>query len=973
MQRFGDDLNTPLEERGIAPYQWKLPFEDTVQAQFEQAVDEGTFPTLYRAYELEAGSQAGFQPASELFEASQGKPAKKGDSRERISIEQAEQEFPGLKIAPFFATNTTRGYARYLYQRQLKNQVRDMKAAQGSPVTGFVTGFGASLVDPVDLALNLTLSGVGAAKYASTAIKAGRLPSYSAAQRYFQRYQPRSILNNGIVSGAIEGFAGAAATEPIYQASKLSTEGRLDLAQSAASLALSPLVGGVVGGLSDYLTRIPVANRKDAPNPSLYERNHLETRATILAAEGESPNSAASIDVPRQRKELDDAEKEVTSKLEELANYSGGPKPPLSTATPAVEQAPVPVAATPAVEQVVGPFVLPAGLSRSAPRYGYRDKNFSLQFANDFDRAAYILASDNVAASKAAPKFREALQKAGYDPAEVARYGKTVRAGIKPLAASSEPGTLTLPDFGGLPRKSSKPAVEQAVKEPVNVAPGFPVAGGKITSGFGKRKRPTAGASVDHKGIDLAAKEGSPIVPHIGGTVVAVKSPKQSGGYGNQVIIQQDDGYIVSYAHNKKNLVKPGQKIKPGTAIAEVGSTGKSTGPHTHIEVIGPDGKLVDPAQYFGKPAKKGKGGKKVPTAPEEVDPTVRPGEVDTALSHPRQQDFMTPAEQDLNSAPVKQVKVIAEDYVGRLQEAILEYKNQPRRKGYRDEARNESLYLHMKELIDSFNETVPVSQRVQLPTLDKGSQMISPKNLDRLTASLEAFSPETVFDAAGQYNTKNIAELQALYDAKNKELKKAYAGSENPRYSEEVRKRNREMVAELAPEVDAAYLQLRQLGATDLPPDSVSVGIFREQLGKEAPGLAALLQDYDDPTPYYRVKAQLLENQRERIRAARELVENAETAPKVKNIHSIITDGYDEAVQRLETDDKITDVLATQQEQLGELQKQWDQMAQFNMIKESDAEYLKTRLKEPVELSDSDIETAVRQVGIFCQNEKGG
>lgn len=851
MRRFSDDLNTPLEERGTAPYEWELPFSETIQAQTEQAVDEGTFPTLSRDYQLEFGSQQGFQPLSEIAAASRGEPAKKGDSRERISIEQAKTEFPGLEIAPLFTDTITRGYANYLYQRKAKNQVRDMKAAQGNPAVGFAAGVGASLVDPADLALNLTLSGVGAAKYAHTALKAGRLPSYSAAQRYYRMYQSNSILNNGIVSGAVEGFAGAVATEPIYQASKRATEGRVDLAQSAASLAISPLVGGVVGGLSDYLTRTPVAKRKDVPNPSIFDQPNLELRATMNAAEGEPIRAVDSINVPEQRQKLSDAEKQVTSKIEELDNYSGGLKPPLATVTP---------------------------------------------------------------------------------------------------------------------------AVAQAVKKPVDVAPGFPIVGGVITSGFGKRKRPTAGASVDHKGWDVGAPAGTPIVPHIGGVVEVVKTPAQSGGYGNQVIIRQDDGYLVSYAHNKVNLVKPRQRIKPGTVIAEVGSTGRSTGPHTHIEVTGPDGKLVDPEKYFGNTPKKGKGKKAPKTAPEEAGPPVRPGEVDSIVDHPAVQNFITPAEEALLNTSVREFPARVDEIINGLREDFAEYQAIPRRKGYRDEARLEALHQKMAEDWGSFQALVPAAQRMELPAFDKRSQMISPKNLERMSEQLRAFNPETVFDSAGQFNEMGVSELRNWYTTKNAELKAAYTKVKNANYRPETIKKNKEIIAELASDVDVAFLRLRQLGVTDIEPDAVSTAAFRSVLAEQNPGIAALLQETDSPIPYYETKRQILENVKERIAAARQMVENAETAPKAKHINSVNFDGYDEAVQRLETDGKITDILAAQQEQLTSIQKDIDQMVQFQLIKESDAEHLRTKLQNDAPtLSDAEIDTAVRQIGIFCQNEKGG
>ena len=99
-------------------------------------------------------------------------------------------------------------------------------------------------------------------------------------------------------------------------------------------------------------------------------------------------------------------------------------------------------------------FRLPDELQRSAPRYSYGSKQFQLQFASDLDRAAYILANDAKTVSKAAPKFRAAVEAAGYDVAEIATHGDKVRAAIKAQAKDAQPGVIELPDqgFGGTTR-----------------------------------------------------------------------------------------------------------------------------------------------------------------------------------------------------------------------------------------------------------------------------------------------------------------------------------------------------------------------------------------------------------------------------------------------------------------------------------------------------------------------------------------
>ncbi|MCC5622551.1 peptidoglycan DD-metalloendopeptidase family protein [Nostoc sp. CHAB 5715] len=105
---------------------------------------------------------------------------------------------------------------------------------------------------------------------------------------------------------------------------------------------------------------------------------------------------------------------------------------------------------------------------------------------------------------------------------------------------------------------------------------------GTLTSGFGMRwGRP-------HKGIDIANSTGTPVVASAEGTIE--KAGWNKGGYGNLVEIRHPDGSTTRYAHNSKILVQPGQQVHQGETIALMGSTGHSTGPHTHFE-IHPSGK----------------------------------------------------------------------------------------------------------------------------------------------------------------------------------------------------------------------------------------------------------------------------------------------------------------------------------------------------------------------------------------------
>lgn len=118
---------------------------------------------------------------------------------------------------------------------------------------------------------------------------------------------------------------------------------------------------------------------------------------------------------------------------------------------------------------------------------------------------------------------------------------------------------------------------------------------GLLSSGFGKRIDPFTGKMELHKGIDIAGKEGSDVLATGDGVVIWAGA---RSGYGNLVEIDHGNGIVTRYGHNKALLVKVGDTVHRGQPIALVGSTGRSTGPHVHIEVLR-DGKQVDPSQYL--------------------------------------------------------------------------------------------------------------------------------------------------------------------------------------------------------------------------------------------------------------------------------------------------------------------------------------------------------------------------------------
>lgn len=124
---------------------------------------------------------------------------------------------------------------------------------------------------------------------------------------------------------------------------------------------------------------------------------------------------------------------------------------------------------------------------------------------------------------------------------------------------------------------------------------GRPIKSGWLSSYYGMRTHPITGKREMHKGIDFAGKMHGPVIAVAKG-VVTFAGKKH--GYGNVVDINHGNGYSTRYAHNSKLLVSVGDTVEKGFQIAEIGSTGRSTGPHVHFEVL-KNGRQVNPMKFI--------------------------------------------------------------------------------------------------------------------------------------------------------------------------------------------------------------------------------------------------------------------------------------------------------------------------------------------------------------------------------------
>lgn len=123
---------------------------------------------------------------------------------------------------------------------------------------------------------------------------------------------------------------------------------------------------------------------------------------------------------------------------------------------------------------------------------------------------------------------------------------------------------------------------------------GRPITKGWTSSYYGKRTDPFSGKLAMHKGMDFAGKEGSEIIAVASGVVTWAG---ERYGYGELIEISHGNGYSTRYGHNAELLVEVGDSVEKGQAISHMGSTGRSTGPHVHFEVLKND-RQVNPAKF---------------------------------------------------------------------------------------------------------------------------------------------------------------------------------------------------------------------------------------------------------------------------------------------------------------------------------------------------------------------------------------
>jgi len=223
------------------------------------------------------------------------------------------------------------------------------------------------------------------------------------------------------------------------------------------------------------------------------------------------------------------------------------------------------------------------------------------------DKAERVDRSEKPQKAQKAPAVVHEVQRGETVAAVARRYNVTVSSLVianklkgGPRAKLTPGLTLTIPQRPGARR--SKPGPEPQPVSLVLSVPSFdedvplfmwPVIG-HVSSTFGRRGRSW------HRGVDIQAEPGSPVVAAAAGVVIASGWEHR---YGQRVKIEHEGGFVTLYAHNERNLVDVGQEVKAGQVIAAVGRTGRATGEHVHFEVR-LDGRVYNPLYLLPLPSR---------------------------------------------------------------------------------------------------------------------------------------------------------------------------------------------------------------------------------------------------------------------------------------------------------------------------------------------------------------------------------
>lgn len=232
---------------------------------------------------------------------------------------------------------------------------------------------------------------------------------------------------------------------------------------------------------------------------------------------------------------------------------------------------------------------------------GRQAEHLALEYRLIQDRNHRIFTQLEQALETSVVPLERMFRAAGQDPQALLRQVRTGyqarSAALQPIAISTS-GTLT-PDSDEARANGVLAALDEinlyriaAQRSPF----AMPVNGARQTSPYGTRRDPRTGRARMHTGVDWAGSQGTPIHATAAGTVT--RAGRDSGGYGNLVVVQHDFGVETYYAHLHTIAVSVGQRVSRGERIGGMGTTGRSTGVHLHYEIrVG--GRPINPMTYI--------------------------------------------------------------------------------------------------------------------------------------------------------------------------------------------------------------------------------------------------------------------------------------------------------------------------------------------------------------------------------------
>ncbi len=296
---------------------------------------------------------------------------------------------------------------------------------------------------------------------------------------------------------------------------------------------------------------------------------------------------------------------ELIDRQEQLSTRGGRLGPLLERANQTLKKSDVPVPSDKPGNKIIGAASAPEATGLLSKLFRGKDNATEMSAA---DRADELFASINHAikdiegtqlsqirtlakgAKNTAEDIKSALNSAGLPISDVV---ETAEGG--PYIPASEGAQITAFDKEVEKLDKALDVLDHVKSEARRYPIGNPVPGSETTSHFGYRKDPLLGTQAFHSGIDFRAETGHHIKSPAAGVVVTAG---RTGGYGNMVEVRHKGGIITRFGHMNSIYVREGDTVEEGTVLGEVGSTGRSTGPHLHYEVR-VDGSPVDPARYL--------------------------------------------------------------------------------------------------------------------------------------------------------------------------------------------------------------------------------------------------------------------------------------------------------------------------------------------------------------------------------------